>query len=149
MNIIRMIFLILTLIFPLGVTYAKDTVTSHITLDFDKSRYKSVDPAATIPPGKIVKLWGWLKLVSEGNIEAETYYLEWEYKDGEKIENLGNYNTNKKYLEYTRKTDREEAYYWVSKRVWSQAKGEYIFRVYIKENNEYKLIRQSTVAVGE
>jgi hypothetical protein len=102
-----------------------------------------------VPAGGIVKLWGWIKLESEGNIEPQTYYLEWEFKDGDRVENLGNYNTNKEYLEYRRKLDRVDDYYWVSKRVWAQKKGEYLFRVYIKEGKDYKIIKQESVAIKE
>ena len=149
MNKFRTLLLALSFILPSSASYAKDTIASHILVNFEKSQYKTIEPAAVIPPQKVVKLWGWMQLISDGVITPEAYYLEWVYKNGDKIENLGNYNTNKKYLVYTRKLDREEAYYWVSKRVWTRNKGEYIFNVYIKDGNEYKLISQSSVAVGE
>ena len=134
---------------PFSTAQAKDTVTAHILLDFDKSRFKLVDPVSHIPSGGIAKLWGWLKIETQGNIEPQTYYLEWEYQHGEKVEILGNYNTNKKYLEYKRKLDRADDYYWVSKRVWVQEKGSYIFRVYIKENQKYKIVKQISISIKE
>ena len=90
-----------------------------------------------------------MKIETQGKIEPQTYYLEWEYKHSGKIEILGNYNTNKEYLEYERKLNRADDYYWVSKRVWVQKKGSYIFRVYIKENQEYKIIKQTSISVKE
>jgi hypothetical protein len=141
------IFLIV--VFSFSTAIAKDTVTAHILLDFDKNNFKVVDPVSQISAGGIVKLWGWLKIETQGNIEPQTYYLEWEYKNGDKNEILGNYNTNKQYLEYKRKLDRADDYYWVSKRVWVQEKGNYVFRVYIKENNEFKIIKQTSVSIKE
>lgn len=108
--------------------FEKDTVTAHILLDFDKSNFKLVDPVSQISSGGIVKLWGWLKIETQGNIEPQTYYLEWEYK---------------------RKLDRADDYYWVSKRVWVQEKGSYVFRVYIKENKEFKIIKQTSISIKE
>lgn len=142
-------FMLAIVVLPLSNVLAKDIITAHVLMDFDKSKFKTVDPVSQIPPGGIAKLWGWLKLESQGTIEPQTYYLEWEYRDGDIVENLGNYNTNKKYLEYPRKLDRADDYYWVSKRVWVQNKGSYIFRVFVKEKEEYKVIKQVIVSIKE
>lgn len=141
------IFSIVILSFSTAI--AEDTVTAHIVLDFDRSQFRLVDPASQVPAGDIVKLWGWLKFETQGEIEPQTYYLEWEYKDDGQSVILGNYNTNIEYLIYERRLDRADDYYWVSKRVWVQEQGIYVFRVYIKENNEFRIITQTSISIEE
>lgn len=143
----RLLF-VLTLFLFGGTCAAKDHVESKVALNFDKSNYRDVQHVSTIPPDQLVQLWGWLRLVPEGKIVPETYYLEWEYQVEGRTENLGNYNTNKKYLQYQRKADREEAFYWVSKRIWSQSKGRYVFRVYVEANGKPQLVSESVVEIG-
>ncbi|MEZ8820327.1 MULTISPECIES: hypothetical protein [unclassified Vibrio] len=139
---------VLVLSFFYETSLAKDHVESQIVINFDKDNYREAQAVSMISPNQLVQLWGWLRFIPDGKIAPETYYLEWEYQVDGRTENLGNYNTNKKYLHYQRKADREEAFYWVSKRVWSQSKGRYVFRVYVERNGKPQLVSESMVEIG-
>ncbi|MBF9002484.1 hypothetical protein [Vibrio nitrifigilis] len=145
-KIINVIAIVILLLFG-NACFSKDHVDSKIIINFDKEKYRDVTQVNNISPNTLIKLWGWLRLIPDGKITSQKYFLEWEFESDDKNENLGNYRTNRKYLQYQRPIDREEAFYWVSKRIWSQDKGRYIFRVYIQEDGKHKIVSESSVEI--
>ena len=131
--------------------FAEDKITIHILREFNKRDFKNINPISEIQfdgNGKIVKIWGYLKFESDTSyVKPETYYLEWSYFDGKSMSLLSNYKNNK-YLEYKRKVEGVDDYYWVTKRIRTENIGDYYFRIYRKEKSKYILLNETKLIVG-
>ena len=128
----------------------KDQISLKICTEINKKYPEDVEISSTLSGKSLYFIYGYLKLVSDNpNVEAVKYYLEWAYNNGDSEEILSNFNTDSRWLEYDRRTNRINDYYWVKKCIYGDKLGKYVFRIYIKENDKLIKKAESHIIVKE
>ena len=146
----RIIFTILAFIFFMAEAHGADTVTICLLDTFDKRQFRSVEPASPIREHGIVRIWCWIKVVSDSpTVAPETYYIELGYDNGSGRKVLSDFNKEKNIFIFERPIAQIEAYHWFVKRIWTSNEGTYDFTVYLKKDGMMQPVGTSSVTVED
>jgi hypothetical protein len=145
----RIVFTILASIFLMAEAHGQDRVTILLLDTFDRRQFRTVTPVSRIQKHGIVRIWCWIKVVSDSpTVVPETYYIELGYNEGNRRKVLSDFN-KEDIFKFERPITQIEAYHWFVKRIWTSNKGEYDFTIYTKRDGNMQAVGTTSVIVED
>lgn len=144
-DVFTLTFLMSFALFPVS-GHTKDFISLNLCDEINTRVPSEFNAVSTLDGKSQYYIWAHMKFEPDGRLQAETYYLEWLYNNGQVEIVMDNYNKNEK-LKYTRTVNYSDDYWWVIKTIYDDKPGEYIFRIYVKDDGKLTKIAEKALIV--